>query len=148
MNSNPGNLLNLAGNLCTQDARTYSPLVLAYIGDCVYEMFVRTYVLRNGNMPVNKCHKAARDLVRAEMQSKLYHVIEPHLTEDELDVLKRGRNAKSISTPKNADIRDYRRATGLEALMGFLYLQGNMERINELMMISFDYVEQPFKEEK
>lgn len=148
MDNKPTSLLNVAGDLCVQDARTYSPLVLAYIGDGVYEMFVRTYVIRNGNAQVNKFHKASRELVRAEMQSKLYHVIEPHLTEEEQDVLKRGRNAKSVSSPKNADIRDYRRATGLEALMGYLYLQGKVERINTLMMMAFNYVEEQMGEER
>lgn len=113
--------------------REYSPLALAYIGDGVYEIFVRTHVLSKGNAPVNKLHKAARELVKAEAQAKIYHIVETMLTEEELEVLKRGRNAKSISSPKNGDIRDYRHATGLEALIGYLYLDKQIERLNEII---------------
>lgn len=115
--------------------REYSPLALAYIGDGVYEIFVRTYVMSKGNAPVNKLHKASRDLVRAEAQASIYRMIEPMLTEEEKDVLRRGRNAKSISSPKNADIRDYRHATGLEALIGYLYLDKQIARIDELITV-------------
>lgn len=113
--------------------REYSPLALAYIGDGVYEIFVRTYVIGKGNAPVNKLHKASRDLVKAEAQAKMYHLIEPMLTDEEREVLRRGRNAKSISSPKNGDIRDYRHATGLEALIGYLYLDKQVARIDELI---------------
>lgn len=118
-----------------RSAREYSPLALAYIGDGVYEIFVRTYVINKGNAPVNKLHKASRDLVRAEAQAGIYHIIEPILTEEEKEVLRRGRNAKSISSPKNADIRDYRHATGLEALIGYLYLDKQIARIDELITV-------------
>ncbi len=114
-------------------ANTYSPLALAYIGDGVYEMFIRTYVLAKGNAPVNKLHKASRELVRATTQARIYHIVEPMLTEEEQQVLKRGRNAKSISAPKNADITEYRHATGLEALIGYLYIEGNITRIHEII---------------
>lgn len=116
-------------------ARSYSPLALAYIGDGVYEMFIRTHVIAKGNAPVNKLHKASRDLVRASAQAQIYHVIEAHLTEEEAQVLRRGRNAKSVSAPKNADITEYRHATGLEALIGYLYIDGQIERINELIQM-------------
>ncbi|MDU6854622.1 MAG: ribonuclease III domain-containing protein [Clostridiales bacterium] len=122
----------------THKANTYSPLALAYIGDGVYELFIRTYVLSRGNMPVNKMHKASRELVRATAQAKLYHLIENMLTEEELQVLKRGRNAKSISAPKNADITEYRHATGVEALIGYLYLEGRIDRINEIIEIGLN----------
>lgn len=115
------------------DPKTYSPLALAYIGDGVYEMFVRSYVLAKGNAPVNKLHKASRELVRATTQAKIYHIIEPVLEEVEMQVLKRGRNAKSISAPKNADITEYRHATGVEALIGYLYIGGKIERIKQLI---------------
>lgn len=118
--------------------REYSPLALAYIGDGVYEIFVRTHVLNKGNAPVNKLHKASRELVRAEAQAKIYRVIEPVLSDEEKEVLRRGRNAKSISTPKNADIRDYRYATGFEALIGYLYLDKQIERIQELISIGIE----------
>lgn len=121
-----------------RSAREYSPLALAYIGDGVYEIFVRTYVVGKGNAPVNKLHKASRELVRAEAQAKIYRIIEPMLTEEEQEVLRRGRNAKSISTPKNADIRDYRHATGFEALIGFLYLDKQIDRVQELITVGID----------
>ncbi|MGL5676114.1 MAG: Mini-ribonuclease 3 [Cellulosilyticaceae bacterium] len=125
-------LKSLSGEI-SHKANTYSPLALAYIGDGVYEMFIRTHIVAKGNAPVNKLHKGSRDLVRASAQARIYHIIEPMLTEDEMQVLKRGRNAKSISAPKNADITEYRHATGLEALIGYLYIQGNIDRIEELI---------------
>ena len=125
-------LEGLSGEI-SEKANTYSPLALAYIGDGVYEMFIRTYIIAKGNAPVNKMHKRARDLVRATTQAKMYHVIAPMLTEEEVQVLKRGRNAKSISAPKNADVTEYRHATGLEALIGYLYIAGNITRIHEII---------------
>lgn len=127
------NLLEVTSGEMKHKANTYSPLALAYIGDGVYEMFIRTYVLNKGNAPVNKMHRASRELVRASAQAKLYYIIEEHLTEAEMAVLKRGRNAKSISAPKNGDITEYRHATGLEALIGYLYIDGQIERIKELI---------------
>jgi ribonuclease-3 family protein len=118
-----------------QPAQSYSPLALAYIGDGVYELFIRTFILNRGNKQVNKYHKEARALVNAKTQAKLYHVILPHLTPEEEGVLKRGRNAKSFTTPKHADVTDYRHATGLEALVGYLYLSGNLTRLKELMTL-------------
>lgn len=108
--------------------RTMSALVLAYIGDAIYEVFVRTMVLSQGNAPVNKLHKKARNVVNAKAQAELYFRIAEELTEEEAAVFRRGRNAKSFTTPKNADLMDYRHATGLEALIGFLYLDHKMER--------------------
>lgn len=138
MNTNLNEVLNVITKMNTHKANTYSPLALAYIGDGVYELFIRTYVLSRGNMPVNKMHKASRELVRATAQAKLYHLIEDMLTEEELQVLKRGRNAKSISAPKNADITEYRHATGVEALIGYLYLEGRIDRINEIIEIGLN----------
>ncbi len=128
-----GDLLNLVAGNMTHPAREYSPLALAYIGDAVYEIFIRTYVVNKGNRQVNKMHKASRDLVKASTQCKIYHIIEDSLTEEEMSVLKRGRNAKSFSSPKNGDITDYRHATGIEALVGYLYIDGQHERIQELI---------------
>ncbi|ONI37802.1 ribonuclease III [Candidatus Epulonipiscium fishelsonii] len=134
------NVLNASSNDKVR-ARDYSPLALAYIGDGVYEIFIRTYVLEKGNMPVNKLHKASKNFVCADGQAKIYYAIENLLNEEELAVLKRGRNAKSVSAPKNADIRTYRLATGVEALIGYLYLQGNIERIKELVRIGIEELE-------
>lgn len=126
-------LLELTAGEINQKASSFSPLALAYIGDAVYEIFIRTYVMNKGNAPVNKLHKASRDLVKAEAQAKMYMIIDAVLTEEEKSVLKRGRNAKSNSVPKNGDLGDYRHATGVEALIGYLYIEGKIERIQELI---------------
>ena len=115
-----------------------SPLALAYIGDAIYEIFVRTMVLSKGNAPVNKLHKQSREYVNAKAQSNMYHVIEEHLTEQEKAIFRRGRNAKSFTKPKNMDLSDYRYATGLEALFGFLYISGDMERALTLFQIGVE----------
>lgn len=115
------------------DAEAYSPLTLAYIGDDAYDLVIRTYLLSRGNMPVNKINKMANALVKAETQSSMMDVIEPLLDEDELAVYKRGHNAKSNTKAKNATVADYRRATGFEALMGYLYLKGSYERMVQLI---------------
>ena len=121
--------------------REYSPLVLAYIGDSVFEILVRHYVVMKGNMPVNILYKKARAVVNAGTQSGLYDVLMPHLTEEEISVIKRGRNAKSYTKAKNQSVLDYRRATGVEALFGYLYLKGDKDRIEELFHICIDEVE-------
>ena len=111
----------------------FSPLVLAFIGDAVYSLIIRTLVVERGNMQVNKMHRAVSQLVKAQAQQELYHAIEGLLTEEEQAVFKRGRNAKSHTSAKNASITEYRNATGMEALVGYLYLSGNMDRILYLM---------------
>ena len=122
-----------------EKAGLYSPLVLAYIGDSVYEVFTRKKVLEeNPNLPAHKLHKENVKYVKAEAQSNAMAKIEPILTESELAIYKRGRNAKSGTVPKNADLTDYRRATGFEALIGFLELSGQNERLLEIMEIAFD----------
>jgi ribonuclease-3 family protein len=113
-------------------AKEYSPLVLAYIGDAVYEILVRQYIVSCGNAPVNVLNKRARGIVNAAAQSSAYEKIKDMLTEEETSVYKRGRNAKSYTSAKNQSISDYRRATGMEALFGFLYIEGKNERISEL----------------
>lgn len=110
----------------------YSALALAYLGDCVYELFVRTYLLKDLNLPVQRLHKAAIKLVNAKAQSDLYQKIKDKLSDEELAVYKRGRNTNS-HPPKNADLIDYKSATGVEALIGYLYLKGDSERILELL---------------
>ncbi len=111
----------------------YSPLTLAYIGDGIYELVIQTILVREANTQVNKLHKRASSLVKAETQSRMIEVLEPCFTEEELHIYKRGRNAKSFTSAKNASITDYRRATGFEAVMGYLYLQGNYDRIIDLV---------------
>lgn len=111
----------------------YGALALAYMGDAVYETIIRRHLLEKANMPVNKLHKLATEYVSAKAQSALMDIIEPHLTEEETAVYKRGRNAKPHTVPKNTDINVYKRATGLETLVGYLYLTGNTARIDELV---------------
>ena len=117
----------------------YSPLVLAYIGDAVYEEYTREQILfKNPDMPAHKLHIENVKYVKAGAQSRSASALEPILTEEEETVFKRGRNAKSATSPKNADILEYRRATGLEALFGYLHLCGKSERLEELMKVAFD----------
>lgn len=119
------------------DPKQLSPLVLAYIGDCVYDLIIKTYLLDGkGNMPVNKLNKMASGLVKAQTQSELIGIIEDKLTDSEEAVYKRGRNAKSYTSAKNATIGDYRRATGFEALIGYLYLNDEYSRMVELVKIA------------
>ncbi len=120
-------------NLPETDIKTYSPLTLAFIGDSIFDLIIRTSVVEGGNAPVNKLHKRASKLVQASAQADLYHLIKDQLTEEELAVFKRGRNAKSFTTAKNAGVVEYRTATGLEALMGYLYLTDRMDRLMELI---------------
>lgn len=115
------------------EAREYSPLALAYLGDAVYELAIRTFVMNHGNTQVNKMHKKTAGLVRAEAQANFYKVLEEELTEEEKAVYRRGRNAKSVTMAKHATMKDYRMATGFEALMGYLYLTEQMERMAELL---------------
>ena len=117
----------------------YPSLVLAYIGDAVYEVYVRgRIVCEHGDLPPNKLHREAIKYVKAHAQSNAVMVIEPLLNEDEEAAYKRGRNAKSQTVPKNADVSDYRRSTGLEALFGYLYMKKDSERLEELMKIAYE----------
>ena len=116
-----------------RDIRTYSPLTLAYIGDGVYELVIRTILEKKGNCPVNQLHRRASSLVKAGAQSAMMEILEPMLTEEELAVYRRGRNAHSPTMAKHATMADYRRATGFEALMGYLYLKEDFSRIVELV---------------
>ena len=119
-----------------KDIRSFSPLTLAYIGDAVYEIVIRTIIVEKGNAPVNKLHHKASSLVKAVAQKEAMGKILPLLTEEEEAVYKRGRNAKSYTSAKNASVIDYRIATGFEALMGFLYMMGRNERMLELVKIA------------
>lgn len=126
-------LMREALQLQSVDIRTYSPLVLAYIGDAIFELFIRTKVVNHGSMQVNKMHKKSASLVQAKTQADLIKVLEAELTEEEHTVYKRGRNARSATTAKHATMIDYRMATGFEALMGYLYLTGQYERLFTLV---------------
>lgn len=117
------------------DIRTYSPLTLAYIGDAVYDLIFRTVVVGKGNTSANKLHNRTVQYVKAPAQAQLIESISDQLTEEESSVYKRGRNAKPYTMAKNATLAEYKKATGLEALVGYLYLQGRMERILELIQM-------------
>ncbi|MBE7042075.1 MAG: ribonuclease III [Ruminococcaceae bacterium] len=117
----------------TKKPTEYSSLALAYLGDAVYELFVRRHLLAKGNYSVNELHKAAVRYVQAKAQSDAVIALESELTEEELRIYKRGRNAKPATLPKHANVGDYHRATGFEALIGYLYLQEKTNRLLELM---------------
>lgn len=111
------------------DVRAYSPLTLAYIGDVVYDLIIRTVVVERGNRAANELHKRTVQYVKAQTQARMIEALLPLLTEEEEAVYKRGRNAKSYTTAKNASVADYRKATGFEALLGYLYLCDRMDRV-------------------
>ena len=115
------------------NANQISPLSLAYIGDAVYELYVRSYIMHSVNMPVSKLHKAATKYVSAKSQARIYHMIKDRLTEEETEVFKRGRNAHSYTSAKNADIIEYRTSTGLEALIGYVYIKKDTARLEEII---------------
>jgi len=123
------------------DIHTYSPLTLAYIGDSIYDLIIKSIVINSGNKQVNKLHKDTSNLVQASMQSLMMRAMQEHLTQEEHAVYKRGRNAKSVSPAKNQSITDYRRATGFEALLGYLYLKRDWKRLLDLVKIGLDSVE-------
>lgn len=120
------------------DVRAYSPLTLAYIGDSIYDLIIKSLVINQGNKQVNKLHQDTSSLVQASAQSRMMRTIQEHLTEEEHAIYKRGRNAKSVSPAKNQSVTDYRRATGFEALMGYLYLNKDWKRMLDLVKIGLD----------
>lgn len=116
-----------------QDIRTYSPLALAYIGDAVYELVVRTVVVAQANRPANDLHRSTVKYVSANAQSRIVQALMEYLTEEELAVYRRGKNSKPHTTAKNASVEAYLKATGFEAVIGYLYLVGRMDRVLELV---------------
>lgn len=124
------------------DIKEYSPLTLAYIGDSIYDLIIKSLVLNQGNRPVQKLHCMTSSYVQASAQSKMMRVMQEHLTEQEHAVYKRGRNAKSVSPAKNQSVTDYRRATGFEALLGYLYLNKEYERLLELVKLGLESLEE------
>ncbi len=130
-------------SLPEQDMRTYSPLTLAYIGDGIYELVIRTILVRRGNCPVNQLHRRASSLVKASAQAAMIQALEPSLTEEEKNIYRRGRNAHSPTMAKHATMADYRHATGFEALVGYLYLQNNTERMLELVKAGLEALQAP-----
>ncbi len=118
--------------LSEKQAHTYSPNVLAFYGDSVYETLVRRHIILAGNMSAGRLHELSVAKARASYQAKAADALLPYLTEEEADILRRGRNAGGISVPKSASPSEYRRATALETLFGYLSLIGRDERAEEL----------------
>lgn len=131
----------------TKMPREYNPLLLAYLGDAVYEMFIRHHLIACGIVRPQDLQKEAARFVSAFAQAKVYKALETDLTEEERDILRRGRNAKSGSVPKNAKVADYRQSTGLEALIGYLYLKKEEQRLHELMNSAIEIVEKEYRED-
>lgn len=119
-----------------QDVLNLSPLVLAYVGDAVYELFIRTMIVKK-DRKVKNLHKAAVKFVKASSQAEILENLKKYLTSKEKDVVRNARNAKVNSVPKNVDVADYHYSTGFEALIGFLYLTGQNTRLNEILMAAY-----------
>lgn len=120
------------------DIRTYSPLALAYIGDGVFDLIIRSVVVGRGNTKPNRLHQRTSQVVKAHTQAQIIEYLLPQLDEEEADIYRRGRNANSATMAKNATVADYRKATGLEALVGYLYLTDRFERLMALIRLAAD----------
>lgn len=120
------------------DIRTYSPVTLAYIGDAVFELIIRTLIVEKGQRAANTLHKHTTKVVCAQTQAKMIDAVYDTLTEEEQDIYRRSKNAKLHSTAKNASLADYRKATGFEALCGYLFLEDDVERITQLVKQAVD----------
>jgi len=138
MDSEELNLLEAGSSEITTHVGHFSAKSLAYIGDAVFELLVRSYLIKNGGSTAGEMSANAVKLVRANAQSDMYHKLVPVLTEAELSALKRGRNAYTKMHPKSASVSEYRHATGVEALFGYLYIKGQAERITELFKICME----------
>ena len=123
------------------DAKECSPLVLAYIGDCVFDLIIKTMAAGKGIRPVHKLHEETSRYVQASAQSFMMRSMQEHLTEEEHAIYRRGRNSRTVSPAKNQSITDYRRATGFEALIGYLYLRREYERLTELVALGLESME-------
>lgn len=130
--------INEKFDITSKDIRTYSPLTLAYIGDAVYDLVVRSVLVNRGNTAVNNLHKRASAIVKAPTQAAIAASIMDDLTDEEKDIYKRGRNSKPHTKAKNASTIEYLEATGLEAVVGFLYLKGDMDRALNLIRLGLE----------
>lgn len=120
----------------------YSPLALAYIGDSVFDIMIRTMKVSQVNKQVNKYHKDVSKIVCAPAQAKMIMALKEHLTEEERDIYKRGRNANSYTKAKNATRTEYRKATGFEAVLGYLYLKEDFERLTDVVKMGLDALQE------
>ena len=128
-------------NIPDVDVRTYSPLTLAYIGDGIYDLIIRSLVVAKGNTRASELHKRTSQIVKAKTQADMAEILLPMLTEEEADIYRRGTNAKSPTMAKNATMSDYRKATGFEALMGYLYVKDELPRMVELVKVGIEKME-------
>ena len=138
--------MSLALRYQVEDPRQIPALNLAYVGDTVYDLYVRAYLIHTHPETVHNLHVLSAKMVCAQGQARAFFALEPRLTEEELAVYRRGRNAHSGTVPKNANVADYRVATGLEALLGHLFVLGREERIDELMAVAVRVNEEAEKE--
>lgn len=130
-----------------EDPRQIPVLNLAYVGDTVYDLYVRAYLIHTHPETVHNLHLLSARMVCAQGQARAFFALEPMLTEEELAIYRRGRNAHSGTVPKNANVMDYRVATGLETLLGHLWVLGREERVDELMAVAVQVNEEAGKEE-
>ena len=130
--------INEKFSISSKDIRTYSPLTLAYIGDAIYDLVIRSVLVNRGNTAVNNLHKRASAIVKAPTQAAIAASIMEELTEEEKDIYRRGRNSKPHTKAKNASTMEYLEATGLEAVIGFLYLSGDMDRACNLIKLGLE----------
>ena len=126
------NSFNLS-NIDNKNLNLINPLVLAYVGDAVFEVYVRTKVVNDGMLKTNKLHRLSIEFVKAKAQAEALERIKDNLTEEELNIVRRGKNVNSNTIPKNAEIADYKKATALEALIGYLFLSENHSRLDEII---------------
>lgn len=127
------NLQGREGLKDEKEVRMMAPLTLAYMGDAIFECYIRNYLIQESNLLVKELHKRAILYVKAKAQAEIVHQLEEELTEAEWGIVKKGRNQKSASTPKNADLIDYKYATGFETLLGYLFYTGRTQRLIEIM---------------
>lgn len=139
-------MLVSASKKSSKNTTMYSPAQLAYAGDAVYEMLVRSHIIKKNDINVNRMHRQAVKFVKAKAQAYIVSQLDDELSDEEKTIVKRGRNAKVTSSPKNAELMDYRYATGFEALFGYLYLSGQLDRLMELFEKIIDIIEE--KDEK
>jgi ribonuclease-3 family protein len=131
-------LTSEVGDIIHIDVDELSPLVLAYVGDAVYELYIRTFLVCKKNLPVHMLHKQSIHYVQAKAQSDTVHQLMDLLSDEEKNIVRRGRNAKSNTIPKNADVTEYKYATGFESLLGYLYLRREHLRLMQLLKISVE----------
>lgn len=132
------------------DAKQINALALAYMGDAVYETYVRQLLLTKGKIKPNQLHRAATKYVSAKAQAAILRTLfdQDLLSEEEISIVKRGRNAKSGTTPKNTDVQTYKHSTAFEALIGYLFLLNRTDRLEELLKIIFDQAQAGKEEQK